>query len=208
MSPTQEKRIAEILTNYKQKIIPLILSLEVSDSEYPVEIMNEIRGMVNHLATITLSPSGPDVDALIDKMYSHYKRALYDCYKYLCISKMDAYDHFCKQYKYLDLSLVDNGDFLKELCALHNEAVELTVKARETEYTPTVDMDEVVNGYELAYRHCSALVRYINDNQTKIETLKHKHTSATKLGIAGLVVGIVGTIAGIVGAILATIAIL
>ena len=201
MSPTQEKRISQILNDYNKEIIPLIVMLEISDNEYPVEILNEIRAMMNHLANLTLIPSTStqQIDEEINKIFSHYKRALFDCYKYLCISELDKYTLFYKQHKYMDMSLIDNGNFLDNLCSLHKDAVEATVYAKKLENNPLIQFDDVFIGYKDAYEKCFALTYHIDNNKQKVEKIKHKHTAAGVLGIAGLVVGIIGIIVGILG---------
>lgn len=204
MTPTQENRVAQILQDYNEKIIPLIVLLEVSDGEYPVEILNEIRAMLNHLANLAVmqQASHQQIDEEINKIFSHYKRALFDCYKYLCISEIDKYTLFCKQYKYVDLSLIEDGVFLDKLTSLYKEARDATVDAKRAENNPKITFNKVFDKYEDAYKKCFSLNFHIDNNRQKVERLKHRQTATGVLGIAGLVVGIAGLIVGILGIML------
>lgn len=201
MNPTQEKRINQILKDYNKEIVPLIVTLEVTDGEYPVEVMDEIRAMMNHLANISLISDSLEIDREIEKIFSHYKRALLDCYKYLCISEIDNYNHFCKQYRFVDLTLVDNGDFSKKISEMYCNARDSTIYAKKSENNPNTGLNEVLKNYKDAYTNCVALMKYVEENSTKIENIRHKPIYSTTFGIAGFAVGVIGALIGILGLI-------
>lgn len=40
---------------------------------------------------------------------NHVKRAILDCFKYMCISMAEKINRFCTLYRKVDLNLADNG---------------------------------------------------------------------------------------------------
>lgn len=113
-----QDRENEIYRKYQDIIAPYIIELEVRDSEFPIEILNEIRAIFTHLSRYKIQNSEEDLSAA----EGHLKRAMLDCYKYLCISIAISLHQFREQYKDVDLHLVDNGEFLPKLDQLERNA--------------------------------------------------------------------------------------
>ena len=61
------------------------------------------------------------------------KRAILDCYKYACLSLVDFYEKFRKEYKFADLAGIDNGDFLLLLTQSFSTGKQLLYKAKLSE---------------------------------------------------------------------------
>lgn len=118
----------KIYWQYQNIIAPFIAELEVRDNEYPIEIFNEIRSVFTHLSRYKLQKSDKDISAA----KSHSKRAILDCYKYLCISMEEKIYKFRNEYKGIDLGLADNGKFLPELNRLELKAKNAFKLAKET----------------------------------------------------------------------------
>ena len=119
LTSEHKDKINKLLLEYQLRIRPLIPQIEVLDGEFPVPIFNELRGFLNHLASIALLESGQvinptsNIETELDKAASHIKRAALDCYKFLCVSLEDEYNKFEKDYKDTDLSLVSDGKFIQ-----------------------------------------------------------------------------------------------
>ena len=47
-----QNRISAIYQEYREVVFPLVAFLEVVDSEFPVEILNEIRSIFTHFARV------------------------------------------------------------------------------------------------------------------------------------------------------------
>ena len=71
----------EIYQTYQEVVAPLIITLEVYDTEYPIEVFNEIRSMFLHLSRFRVQGDIKEVSVC----KRHLKRAILDCYKYLCV---------------------------------------------------------------------------------------------------------------------------
>ena len=137
----------KIYWQYQNIIAPFIAELEVRDNEYPIEIFNEIRSVFTHLSRYKLQKSDKDISAA----ESHLKRAILDCYKYLCISMEEKVYEFRNEYKDIDLGLADNGKFLPELNRLELKAKNAFKLAKETEVKNEINEDQRYRLFESAY---------------------------------------------------------
>ena len=57
-------------------------------------------------------------------MKAHSKRALLDCLKYIGIIYHDEYVEFMKRYESVDLTYINNGNFIRDAVKLYNESVD------------------------------------------------------------------------------------
>jgi hypothetical protein len=104
-------RINEIHNNYISIIAPLIMQIEVLDGKFPVEILNEIRAVFAHLSKSHLADDNAVVERNLSKADSHIKRAIIDCYKYLCFAYDNKYEEFDTIYANVDLSDKAKGKY-------------------------------------------------------------------------------------------------
>ena len=196
-----EDRINEIHHKYINIISPFIMQLEVLDGEYPVEIINEIRAVFGHLSKCHLSDDDSKIDRNLSKADGHIKRAILDCYKYLCLAYEDKYGQFDKNYKNVDLSEVDNGEFLPLLCMSRKTALGKLFEAKQLELS-TSDEGVLYNGFEDAYNAYAYVYNLIDDSYEKIERVKLKakiRYLKAKIGFwAGIAIGIAGLIIALV----------
>lgn len=118
-NPVYQQKISDIYAEYKKTVSPLVAFLEANDAEYPVEILNEIR-------------------------------AILDCYKYNCVSLYDFYNQFRKEYKFADLSCIDNGDFLTHITQNFAEARNRLLNAKISE-RKNKDKEDLYAEYESAF---------------------------------------------------------
>ena len=203
---TDDKRIRDICSNYILVISPLVLQYEVLVNTFPTEVLNEIRAVFTHFAKYTLSDD-PTIKAKnLTKAEGHIKRSILDCYKYLCMTYEDVYTDFGKSYENIDLSFVDNGEFLPKLLEARKKAFALLIEARKSDLTIDSDnevkTDEAYEKYGKAFDAYSEVYSLITNSYTKLENLKRKVVTKINkdkiFGIAGLVVGILGIIIGII----------
>ena len=95
--------IDEVFRIYLEDINPFIVQFEVLKNEFPIEVQNEIRAIYGHLVRASLAKTDEEAKNNIQKMRSHTKRALLDCFKYSCIVITDMYNDFFEHYKNVDL---------------------------------------------------------------------------------------------------------
>ena len=148
----------KIYWQYQNIIAPFIAELEVRDNEYPIEIFNEIRSIFTHLSRFKLQKSSKDILAA----ENHLKRAILDCYKYLCISIEEKICEFRNEYKDVDLGLADNGSFLPELNRLELKAQKAFKQAKGTEVEDEMDVDEKYKLFECIITVISTIVAIVS----------------------------------------------
>lgn len=178
-----EERKLEILRKYQDIISVFVVELEVRDCEYPIEIFNEIRAIFTHLARFELCKSEDDLQAA----ESHVKRAVLDCYKYLCISIAEKVKGFHQQYKNVDLSIIDNGDFLRQLNELDNKCRNAYISAKKADGKKMPE-DTTYCMYESAYNQYSKLDNLIDDAYEKVQTAQHKSSIGKRINICSIIV--------------------
>lgn len=92
----------------------------------------------------------------ISDIYAEYKKtvsplvAFLDCYKYNCVSLYDFYNQFRKEYKFADLSCIDNGDFLTNITQNFTEAKKRLLNAKISE-RKNKDKEDLYAEYESAF---------------------------------------------------------
>ena len=173
--------IRNIYVNYRTLIRPFIAFLELFDSEFPVEILNEVRAILQHLARCYYSEIEENgnserkisVRKNLDKAEGHINRALLDCFKYSCLTLFDEYKFFMNTYKHVDLSSLDNGEFLKNLHNLKEAAKKADKEARSLE-GDSGDDNEVFEKYEIAFNKSVALYDYIDKHAQYAAKLRRK----------------------------------
>ncbi len=154
----------KIYEQYQNIIAPFIMELEVRDCEYPVEIFNEIRAIFTHLSRYKLQQKEDEVVSA----ERHTKRAILDCFKYLCVSIASKIKTFRNDYRKVDLKLAANGTFLPELDRLESVAEEAYKKAKRMEIKQEVSEDELFSLFEKAYNAYSSLDQFLNDSNEAI----------------------------------------
>lgn len=133
-NPVHQQRIKAIYDEYKSTVFPLVAFLEANDAEFPIEILNEVRSIFSHFSRIYDESAGDDeISCELAKAESHLKRAVLDCYKYNCISLYDFYDRFRSEYRFADLSVIDNGEFLSKITQNFTEGKRLLFEAKKSE---------------------------------------------------------------------------
>ena len=142
------------------------------------------------------------VEHNLSKADGHVKRAVLDCYKYLCLAYNDKYKEFDKNYENVDLSEIDNGEFLPLLCKKRKAAIQRLTRAKELELSSSGE-EILYNAFEEAYNAYADVYNFISDSFENLERLKQKtniRDSKSKRNFwIGVFVGIVGVLVGIAG---------
>lgn len=227
LSIEQQNRVNTICKRYLEDIAPLLSNLEIVDSEYPVEITNEIRAIFTHLSRCYHFPKLVDINMQITAAERHVKRAVLDCYKYTCLSHADYIKQFQNDYHDIDLTLVESGKFISSLREKTNSAQEKIKKAKQADtynvvleydlklktddpmfeqYCRSICDDDLFNLYQEAYIEYSECVEIIKKHQGDIDYLSDRAEKVQKkknlelnIGVIGIIVGVVGVIVGIIG---------
>lgn len=145
--------------------------MEALQNKFPVEILNEIRAVFSHIAKIYVCDNTETAQTNLIKAQGHMKRAQLDAFKYMCYAYSKYYSSFRDLYKKVDLSRVNNGEFIVSLSKLYNDAVTMYDTAKRSE-SEVDDVIEAYEDYENAYRAYTLLYKCINDNLTHIYKLQ------------------------------------
>lgn len=191
----------KVFRMYIEDINPFIVRFETAKGVFPIEVQNEIRAMYGHLIRACMDNDPEAEKKNINKMYAHSKRALRDCFKYTSIVFSDNYDDFMNRYAGVDLTYLENGDFLKRVGARCKTARQKLQDAKIKE-TSNLSEDEKFRLYEEAYKEFELLNFDLIKAEENASYLKHKATRKDKIALASFVFGIVGVIVGIVGIVL------
>lgn len=197
MQKEKDTRLIGIYDAYLSVISPFIIQLETLDGEFPVEILNEIRSIFTHLARCFVTDKDIVYEENIAKAERHVKRAILDCFKYLCVAYDEYFRRFSKINRNVDLSFVDNGKFLHELNRLHIEAVNNKTFAQKKELT-TENIEDVFDDYEKAYNSYASIYNLIQSSAKSIDFVKHKAVIKDRLNITFGIVGVVSLILTII----------
>ena len=197
MQKEKDTRLIGIYDAYLSVISPFIIQLETLDGEFPVEILNEIRSIFTHLARCSVTDKDIVYEENIAKAERHVKRAILDCFKYLCVAYDEYFRRFSKINRNVDLSFVDNGKFLHELNRLHIEAVNNKTFAQKKELT-TENIEDVFDDYEKAYNSYASIYNLIQSSAKSIDFVKHKAVIKDRLNITFDIVGVVSLILTII----------
>lgn len=168
-----QRELEEIYSQYHNSIKIFIGQLEVLQNKFPVEIFNEIRAVFSHIAKAYVCGSEEVAWENVNKAKGHTKRAQLDAYKYMCYAFEKYYIGFRELYKNVDLSHVNNGDFINELSTTFASATEKAKDARMVE-TQASDVIESYEKYEAAYYEYARVYKLIITNLPITEKLQQK----------------------------------
>jgi hypothetical protein len=178
------------------------VQIELLEGKFPVEILNEIRAVFTHLSKYYLSDDNSIKENNVRKAEGHIKRSVLDCYKFICVALDDKYKKFESNYERVDLSFIDNGEFLPKLLETRKNAIGLMKSARETDFSVNSDDEtncaEAYTRYEKAFIAYSNVEKLIDDSYKKLENLKKKAVIKDFSVVGGWIIGIIGIIIGIV----------
>lgn len=197
MQKENDSRLSAIYETYLSVISPFIIQLEALDGEFPVEILNEIRSIFTHLARCNSTEKEQIYEENIIKAERHVKRAVLDCFKYLCVAYDEYFRRFTKLNRNVDLSFVDNGYFIQKLNSLHNNAVHNKTEAQKKELVAE-NIEDVFEDYEKAFNSYAAVYNLIQDSAKSIDFVKHKAATKETLNTVFGIVGVVSLILTII----------
>lgn len=197
-SSVHQERIKSIYDEYKNTVFPLVAFLEANDAEFPIEILNEVRSIFSHFSRVyDDSVTDDEIDCELSKAESHLKRAILDCYKYNCISLYDFYNRFRTEYKFADLSLIDNGDFLAKITQNFAEGKRLLFEAKKSE-RKNKHSEDLYREFEAAFDLFLKNFNLINSKIGLVHKVSKKARWTRFWGTFGFWISLTLTVAGII----------
>lgn len=197
----QSELLNTVFRMYIEDINPFVVRFEVSKGEFPVEVQNEIRAIYGHLVRATMSTSPDQVLRNIEKMKSHSKRALLDCFKYTSVICSDNYDDFMRRYENIDLTYLENGQFLTNIVKECREARKSLQEAKVAE-TSNISEEKLFTLYQDAYRKFEELNNKLQQAEESAAFLQHKASKKDLVSKVSLWVGIGGFLIGVIGVLI------
>lgn len=188
-----QESIDEVFRIYHEDINPFVVQFEILKNEFPIEIQNEIRAIYGHLVRASIADNDKDVERNIEKMRSHTKRALFDCFKYSCILISDKYHAFFERYRGIDLTYINKGHFLHDIQQKYRQATKQLQAAKELELSNASE-DQLVAEYQRAYELFADIDKQLSEAESDAAFLKHRATRRDMLAIASFAVGAAGFI--------------
>lgn len=191
--------LEELLFEYGNVLAPRIVEYEVERCEFPVEVLNEIRAIYAHIYRATVATVDSDAKGNLHKAKSHSKRAVLDCYKYLCVTYDDRYHEFFKKFSYINWS---KSGLIEDVVAIDEKrktAVDILRKAKTQESTerfsgskPTSDYRELYKSAYCEYIELMGMLMVLENKVLDGYTITSKFPAAvvTLVGIIGIAVGI------------------
>lgn len=155
-SPTN---FADLFRFYDAYVKPLYSSVQINN-QLPVEVLFELNAALDHISRHWVMTESESV--VVEKAYSHLKRACLDIFKLKVKEATDQYNGLIK----LDISIIDNGNFENNLHQLYAEikAGAATARAKEGR---SRDPDLAASAFDLwepVYEKCVRLQKDFYEN--------------------------------------------
>ncbi len=184
-APTQ--REVQIYRQYQEIICGYIAELEVRDTEYPIEVFNEVRAIFTHLSRFKLGGKESNLDAA----EKHVKRAILDCFKYMCISYAEEITKFRFEYRKVNLGVADNGKFLPNLDKLERDAKAAYIKAKKAEVKGVISDADLYSLYEDAYNKYKELFDFYEKSHEAILFASNSSKKSNLVNIISIIVTLI-----------------
>ena len=167
---TNDSRIVEIFRTFNETIKPLIAEVEAVKQKFPIELLNEIRALFDHIARCYLPDSTEaTINQQLRKAESHITRILLDCYKNLILYEHDLMVRFDKQSKSIDLFSIDNGSFARNYFRLRKEAIHGLRNAKRNENSNSLTDEEKIGYFADAYHKYLEVEILIDDKYGQVK---------------------------------------
>lgn len=193
----------ELLQEYGDVLAPRIIEYEVERCEFPVEVLNEIRAIYAHIYRASVASNNQDIEGNIGKAKSHSKRAVLDCYKYLCVTYDRYYHEFFKRFGYINWDkshLMDEVDAVDKKRTLAVEALKKAKIQESTETTSEISSIDPNQDYRIlyakAYNEYVELATMIRELETAI--LEKKSIVSRFPAFLVAAIGALGLVAGFI----------
>lgn len=129
----RNKKLNEIYKDYIENIKPLIALIEAEREQFPITVFNELRAAYDHIIRCYEEKTNNKIDEHVKCLHGHNKRAKLDCFKELILTYDDKIKLFKREYRYYNISIVDNGNFLADLNMGMDKSKKLTKEAKISE---------------------------------------------------------------------------
>ena len=191
----------EIYRQYIEVISAYIVDIQILTGKFPVAILNEVRDILSHLAWYHLNNN--DIKEL-EEADGHVKRAIFDCYKYLCLAIEDKINDLKKEYSVSELKMIDNGNFYSNLQDKiieakknYKDAYKIERQMRFLDKLEHSDVfSEIYFEYGKAYKKYDEILGLINAAREKLKWAKRKNKFTNIMAIIGIISSVITIVTG------------
>ena len=169
-----DKRISEILEEYRSVAKPLMEDIYQRIGFYPVNCLNEIRALNDHIARCYREGiDNTQVNVELNKASGHVQRLVYDCLKQLNISLFESIERVEKSaYSYRWLYIA-GGSFWRDFTLHKREAIIAEIDAKKQEsFNPQIAVDKYQEAYN-HYIHIENLIEKYSKEITKSKRVRN-----------------------------------
>lgn len=176
--------LAELFRFYHDYVKLLYSSVQV-ENHLPVEVLFELNAALDHISRMWTY--GEPERVVVEKAYSHLKRSCLDVFKLRVRTAIDQYEELRK----IEISLIDNGEFEKQLKALVQQIRSGATEARRVEGRTKDEKDGSIQAFaawEPVFNDCVRLEKDFYFHAS-VDWAKRK---GFWRGVKSLVAGLVG----------------
>jgi len=144
----------ESLFEFYNDFVKVLYSSIQINNVLPVEVLFELNAAFDHISRRWCF--GESEEVVVDKAYSHLKRACLDIFKL----QVRQASNYYKELRKIDTSVIDNGKFDRELIKLYHEIKYEAREARRNEGDQRYDTNDKVLAFdywEPVYQKCIRL---------------------------------------------------
>ena len=183
--------LEELFALYHDRYKPLYSYVQVLANQIPAELAFEMQAALDHISRHYQFQE--PLERCLDLASRHIKRAILDCYKLMVRYILDEYEELRK----IDLSIIDNGEFKRELRKLIAAIRVDATKARRYEGDTTAhgDWHTAFESWDVAFSNCVRFHEefYLNEN---VDWARGKQWWKTwRQRVEGFVVGVISSFA-------------
>ena len=177
------------LFDFYHNYVKLLYSDVQTQNALPVELLFELNAALDHVARHWTYKE--EEKQAVAKAYSHLKRCCLDVFKMKVQEARNQYDNLNK----IDTSVVDNGDFDRDLHKLFNQIREGASEARRLE-GKTKDDDAVPSfeRWEAVYINCVILEKNFFLHERLSWARKRGFLVFVRQNVLGFVLGVIASL--------------
>ncbi len=155
----------EIFSSYLEVVVPSMIEYENLTNAFPTGIMNEIRDVFFHFSKMVAIVDKNRQEQEFAKANRHMKRAMRDCYKYLCVAYENNYQNY-RIYSKSFLRKIKKDSLINQISKIeqqHIVALEVLTKSRtmEKDIMSSERDEEIFTEYEKAVEAYKKLMEEI-----------------------------------------------
>jgi len=165
LSLAVQQELYQLFDFYHNSYKPVMALAETLKQEFPGPVLNEMRNLADHVASCFRYNATEQICLNeLKRARRHIARAIIDCYKIMIICYGDIVVDFYKQYKSVNLALVNDGEFLPELTRLKDIAIKKTIYAKKIESESFSERESSYSAYMEAILAYDEVNNHINNH--------------------------------------------